>query len=404
MAQHRIYLLPGFFGFTHMGEKPTDRIVYFGHVRDTLLEGFQQRGWDVEVEALTSHPTANLQVRAQLLLRAIAETASRDEAALHFIGHSTGGLDARGIVSNWMSREAPHLLPRVRSVVSVATPHHGTPLAGFFHKDRQGEMLLRLLWIFTVFALRRGSRPMTFLAFRLFHTLGQAGHRLGFQDTAADKIARVLAHLTPTEQKTLEEFLAQIGKDQSLIEDLTPAKADIFNRQTPDQPHVRYGSVVTGAPTPSLRGMLQILSGKQNPGMGDLVSPRMFDPEPQVIYGAWSFLYKKSAPESPKLRTPELTPAQAQVLRSAFGEEFHVRSDGIVPTRSQVWGEVISAVVADHLDVMGHYDEPPNHVGWLKSGSCFRSPEFKDMWGRVLDFLVEADLSTRAHDSGPPPH
>jgi pimeloyl-ACP methyl ester carboxylesterase len=390
MATHRVYLLPGFFGFTHMGEKPTERIVYFGHVRDTLLEGFQQRGLSAEVEAVTSHPTANLQVRAQLALRAIAETASQDDAALHLVGHSTGGLDARGIVSSWMAREAPHLLPRVRSVVSVSTPHHGTPLASFFHKDRQGEMLLRLLWLFTVFALRRGSRPMTFLAFRLFYSLSRAGHQFGFQETVADKIARMLAHLTPTEQKTLEEFLAQVGKDQSLIEDLTPGKADGFNQLTPDQPHVRYGSVVTGAPPPSLMGMLQVVTGRQNPSLGDLVSLRILDPEPEVIYGAFSFLHKKSAPEAHELRTPEPTPAQAQVLRSTFGEGFRSWSDGIVPTRSQVWGEVISAVTADHLDVMGHFDEPPHHVGWLKSGSRFRSPEFKGTWGRVLDFMVGA--------------
>jgi triacylglycerol lipase len=274
--------------------------------------------------------------------------------------------------------------------VSVATPHHGTPLASFFHKDRQGEMLLRLLWLFTVFALRRGSRPMTFLAFRLFYSLSQATHQLGFQETAADKVTRLLAHLTPTEQKTLEEFLAQIGKDQSLIEDLTPGKAEGFNRQTPDLPNVRYGSVITGAPPPSLLGMLRVITGKQNPGMGDLVSLRMLDPEPEFIYGVWSFLYKKSAPEAPELRTPEPTPAQAQVLWDAFGEGFRSRSDGIVPTRSQVWGEVISAVTADHLDVMGHFDEPPHYVGWLKSGSRFRSPEFKGLWDRVLDFMVRA--------------
>lgn len=390
MARHRVYLLPGFFGFTHMGEKPAERIVYFEHVRALLVAGFQKRGHEVEVEAVTSHPTANLQVRAQIVLRSLEETASKDDAALHLVGHSTGGLDARGVVSTWMPREAPGLLRRVRTVVSVATPHHGTPLASFFQQDKRGEMLLRLLWLFTVFALRRGSKPMTFLAFRLFYSLSQAGHQLGLQDTVADKVTRLLAHLSPTEQATLEEFLAQVGKDQSLIEDLTPGRMEGINRETPDQPNVRYGSVVTGAPPPSLKGLLQVITGKDNPGLGDMVSLRMMDPEPQAIYGVWSFLHKKSAPDARELHTPDPLPEQAQALRQAFGEGFRSRSDGIVPTRSQVWGKVISAVTADHLDIMGHFDEPPEYVGWLKSGSHFRRAQFQGVWDRVLDFMVGA--------------
>ncbi|MGZ3457162.1 MAG: esterase/lipase family protein [Archangium sp.] len=388
MAKHRVYLIPGFFGFTHMGEKPTERIVYFEHVRDVLVEGFQKRGHTVEVEAVTSHPTANLQVRAQIILRAIEESASGDDAELHFVGHSTGGLDARSLVSTWLPREAPQLLRRVRTVVGVSTPHYGAPLASFFQQDKRGEMLLRLLWLFTVFALRRGSRPMTFLAFRLFYSLSQATHQLGFQDTLADQVTRMLAHLTPTELATLEEFLAQVGKDQSLIDDLTPGRMEGFNRETPDQPNVRYGSVITGAPPPSLKGLLQVVTGKEHPGLGDMVSLRMVDPEPQVNYGAYSFLYKKSAPEAPELRTPEPTAAQDQALRDVFGEGYRSRSDGIAPTRSQVWGQVIAVAVADHLDIIGHFDEPPEYVSWLKSGSRFRGPQFHGVWNRVLDFMV----------------
>jgi pimeloyl-ACP methyl ester carboxylesterase len=388
MAKHRVYLIPGFFGFTHMGEKPAERTVYFGHVRDVLLEGFQKRGHTAEVEPVTAHPTANLQVRAQLILRSIAETASGDDAPIHLVGHSTGGVDARGLVSTWMLRQAPHLLGRVRSVVSVASPHHGAPMASFFQKDRRGEMLLRLLWLFTVFALRRGSRPTMFLAFRLFYALSQAGHQLGFQQPLVDQVTRLLAHLTPTEQATLEEFLAQVGRDQSIIEDVTPGRMVDFNRETPDRPGVRYGSVITGAPAPSLTGMLRVITGKQNPSMGDLVSLRILDPEPEVIYGAYSFLYMKSEPDSRELRTPEPGPEQARVLRDVFGEGYRSRSDGVVPTRSQLWGELITAVTADHLDVLGHFDDPPQHVGWLKSGSNFRSPQFQGLWDRVLDFMA----------------
>jgi triacylglycerol lipase len=198
-----------------------------------------------------------------------------------------------------------------------------------------------------------------------------------------------MAHLTPTEQATLEEFMAQVGKDQSIIGDLTPEKMVGFNRETPNRPGVRYGSVITGAPPPSLLGMLRAVTGKHNPGMGDLVSLRMLDPQPEVIYGAYSFLYKKSAPDARELRTPEPSPAHDRLLRDVIGEDYRSRSDGVVPTRTQLWGELITAVVADHLDVLGHYDEAPDHVGWLKSGSHFRGPQFQGMWDRVLDFMVD---------------
>jgi triacylglycerol lipase len=181
-----------------------------------------------------------------------------------------------------------------------------------------------------------------------------------------------------------------VGKDQSLIADLTPDRMEGFNLDTPDRPDVRYGSVVTGAPPPSFKGLLQVVTGKQHPGLGDLVSFRTMDPEPQTLYGAWSFLYKKSAPGAEELRTPEPDETQARALRESFGEGFRSRSDGIVPTRSQVRGRVIAAVVADHLDVMGHFDEPPKYVGWLKSGSGFRSPQFQGLWDQVLDFMMGA--------------
>lgn len=389
MAKHRVYLIPGFFGFTHMGEKPAGRLVYFGHVRDVLLEGFHERGLGAEVESVTGHPTASLEVRARDLLRSIEESASGDDAAIHLVGHSTGGVDARGLVSTWMPRLAPHLLERVRSVVTVATPHHGAPMARFFLEDRRGEMLLRLLWLFTVFALRRGPRPMMFLAFRLIHALSHAGHHLGFQVTLLDQLTRLLAHLTPTEQASLEEFLGKVGTDQSIIGELTPEKMMGFNRENPDRPGVRYGSVITGAPPPSLLGMLRAVTGEHNPGMGDLVSLRMLDPEPKVIYGAYSFLYEKSAPGSRELKTPEPSPTHDRLLRDVFGEEYRHRSDGVVPTRTQLWGELIATAVADHLDVLGHFDEPPENVGWLKSGSHFRGPQFQHLWDRVLDFMVE---------------
>ena len=72
--------------------------------------------------------------------------------------------------------------------------------------------------------------------------------------------------------------------------------------------------------------------------------------------------------------------------------------DGVVPTRSQVYGKVLAAVRADHLDAIGHFDQPshqPPHVDWLISGSGFRRQQFEQVWKTVVDFLLE-DAQARA--------
>ena len=51
----------------------------------------------------------------------------------------------------------------------------------------------------------------------------------------------------------------------------------------------------------------------------------------------------------------------------------------------------LAAVQADHLDVIGHYDDPatqPPHFDWLTTGSSFGTAAFDELWSRVLDFLV----------------
>jgi hypothetical protein len=71
-------------------------------------------------------------------------------------------------------------------------------------------------------------------------------------------------------------------------------------------------------------------------------------------------------------------------------------NDGIVPTRSQTWGHVIHAAVADHLDTLGHFRDAthdPPHVDWLVSGSAFDRRRFEALWADVTHFLVGDTLS-----------
>ncbi|RKH58161.1 triacylglycerol lipase [Corallococcus interemptor] len=368
-TQHRVYLVPGFFGFTQLGDKETERIAYFQNVPRLLEQRFKERGIDARVHPLASSPTSGLGPRAHDVFREMARTANEDDAQLHLVGHSTGGLDARSVVSPRMAREAPDFVKRVRSVVSISTPHYGTPLASFFHEGHVGKTLLRYLWLFTFFTLHRKVMPLRTAVLQACYWLVLRSEDAKLPPTLFNQIFRLTADLSEQEREELIRFFSQVGEHQELIHDLMPASTRAFNARTPDREDVRYGCVVTGAPPP-------------RPRLPLLPTPHA------LLQGIFAFLYAKSAPRSRELQVPGFTAAQSQALQDVLGRNFESRSDGIVPSRSQVWGEVIHVALGDHLDVAGHFDQPPEYISWLSSGSHFQEPQFQAMWERVIDFTV----------------
>src|SRR6266545_2797949 len=87
---HHVYLLPGFFGFVQFG-----RLVYFSHVREFLEGQLSELGLRVEVHYVRMSPTASLPARAGEVIDHVRATAPAEDAPIHLVGHSTGGLDAR---------------------------------------------------------------------------------------------------------------------------------------------------------------------------------------------------------------------------------------------------------------------------------------------------------------------
>jgi hypothetical protein len=52
---------------------------------------------------------------------------------------------------------------------------------------------------------------------------------------------------------------------------------------------------------------------------------------------------------------------------------------------------VIAAVRGDHLDVIGHFNDPSlgaPHFDWPTTGSGFDRARFEAVWKGVLDFLL----------------
>lgn len=366
---HHLFLLPGFFGFTHLGE-----IVYFGHVRDLLVAEFERRGLPVTVVAIKSHPTASIRTRARQALEVI-EQAVGSEGPIHLVGHSTGGLDARLLLSPGADLDRPPpseaLLARVRSCVCVSSPHRGTPLAGFF-LGLAGRQLLQLLSLFTSLVLRRANLPLR-LMLRLMHAVTRLDDVVIPRSGVDSLFNDLLGDFSEERRAAVLEFMKEIGADQTLMGQLTPDAMAVFDDATPDRPGVRYGWVGTLAPRPTLRSRLA--SG--------------ISPYGQATHTLFNLLHRRSGkavPGSLRFHSPE----EERAVTLALGVRPQAQdSDGIVPTLSQPHGTLIDAVVGDHLDAIGHFDAPrlaPPHYDWLTSGSSFDHKRFTALWRKVVDF------------------
>lgn len=370
-----MYLVPGFFGFANLGE-----FFYFQHLAELIPELFRRRQKRCELVRVRSHPTASIRERARQLLWTIGRTAVGESGPIHLVGHSTGGLDARLLVSPGVSLgeglDAGSLATRVRSVISAATPHHGTPLASLF-TGLQGQRLLWLLSLGTLYVLRFGALPLSSVL-RLGAMASRLGSVFGQREGMLDQLFQdLLADFRPERRKSVQEFFHQVSGDQALIVQLTPDTMDVFNASATDNPQVAYGSLVTRAPRPGLRT-------RWNAG---------FNSHAQITHTVYALLHRQVG-RMPKRYLPEPQPEQAASLRSAYGELPGPRAnDGIVPTRSQPWGRVIAAVEADHLDLIGHFDDRSNrppHVDWLATGSRFDREGFEGAWDRAVGFMLDA--------------
>jgi hypothetical protein len=375
--RHALYLIPGFFGFANLG-----RLRYFVHVDRFLRERCAARGVDARVHVVHTHPTATLPARAALVSEALAKTLRPGEVA-HLIGHSTGGIDARLAVAPGARLptdvHAERLAARVRSVVGVSAPHHGTPLAAAL-TTRRGQQWLAALSLGTAYVLRYGHLPIS--ALLNVAALFAPSERRRREGTLFDDLAdRLLAEFSATRRRAVARLLREAGEDQSLLLQLTPEAMDLFDATVRDRPGVRYGCVVTRS---------------RPPGVGTTLAAGLA-PGAQAIHAIYAAIYQASA-TTPPAAAPPASAAQARALRRAYGKLPGAHAnDGIVPTRSQLHGRVIAAVRGDHLDAIGHFDDAstdPPHFDWLTTGSGFDRAQFESVWGRVLGFVLRRPLGS----------
>ena len=131
MYQDLVVLLPGFLGFGHFGG-----FYYFADRVASSLRGALelQSGRSIPVIPLSTLPTSPLAATARLLAGALTQldAALGGVERLHLVGHSTGGVDAFLLTQDRpFGGPADPRGPRkkIRSVVTIASPHYGTGLA-----------------------------------------------------------------------------------------------------------------------------------------------------------------------------------------------------------------------------------------------------------------------------------
>jgi triacylglycerol lipase len=365
---HHVLLVPGFFGFATLGE-----FAYFAHVRDFLAEALPAVGVKGEVEVVHTIPTASLHRRAALLAETGAKLLAAAPGSLSVVGHSSGGLDARLFVTPDAKLPAEVDVERcartVRALVTVSTPHFGTPVAHTFN-SLLGQQVLKLLSVATIYGLRAGRLPIGVVL-----RLARIFRRREAPATVVQQLwAQLLHDFSAERRKAIEEFFGQVGVDRDLVTQITPAGTDLFNASTQDRPGVRYGCVVTRARPPGVRSFL---------GAG-------VDPYAHATHALFVALYRLASRTPPdRVRVPR---ERVAALSRAFRRKVdHRTNDGMVPTLSQVWGELIRTAWADHHDVIGHFHHPthvPPHFDWVASGTGFTRAAFEGLWREVAAFIA----------------
>jgi triacylglycerol esterase/lipase EstA (alpha/beta hydrolase family) len=366
----KVFLVPGFFGFKSLGA-----FNYFHRVSDVLKTRLTRRFIQADMVECRTQPTGSIRRRADRLLQDIIDSGGLRAEEIHLIGHSTGGLDIRLLLTPGVqlrAGDAEEIIARkTKTAVFISTPHYGTPLAGFF-TTLQGRHLLQVL---TLLATTTSGRRAIFLAAQALTLVARLDDLVGLERTVLDTLAkRLLDRLTLNGDDPIWRFLDEVASDQGAIIQLTPEGMNLFNAAVTDRPTVAYGSVLTAAPPPFAHHVRDLLSLE-----GTVMA---------VVFG---FLHKLAAREHSHYPYP-IPPAQRQKQIAAalpFGLN-NGTNDAVVPTMSQIYGDLIDVCVSDHLDVVGQFRRAGGLPlsDWLPSGSRFDEERFGQVWDAIATYIA----------------
>jgi triacylglycerol lipase len=371
--KHLIMLVPGFFGFSRLGG-----VYYFRHVEAALERAVRGTGHSVRVVSVPTIPTGSIRKRARRLSEAIYDAGPSEGERVHVVGHSTGGVDARLLVTPGVSLDprSDAAAEVVHSVVTLATPHFGTPMASFF-TSLAGKHLLVAFSLVMVQSMHGVKGRSSALLGRLLSYVSRLDDIFGLDNTILDYFAeQLLADFDATSRDEVLLWADSISKDQGALVQLTPEGMDIFNAAVYDNPDVRYFSYLTAAPRPSLLGLVRGLP----------------DPYYPSSYALFAALCRVAGMDPALYPYPPFPKDLVEAAAFVWGGTPDFRlSDGIVPSCSQIWGHVAGLVRGDHLDVCGHFHAgrgDTSHTDWLRSGAHFTVGTFEQLWTDIALRLI----------------
>lgn len=352
---------------------------YFQHVQAALSPHFWNRGLEVEFHDVPSPPTSSIKERCRVLKQTVAHTAG-EAGPIHLLGHSTGGLDARLALSPTgnvgVSREFLAWRPRVSSLVTLNTPHYGTPLASYF-ATVSGTRLLYALSLLTAVSLRLGEPSLAIFS-RVLGAVGSIDSMLGGDMKLFSKATdSILRFVDKDGRREITDYLSKVQVDQGAVIQITPEAMDLFNAAVENAEHVRYGCVVAGSPRP-----LSLKAARKVRG-----------PYMAMTAALYTTLYQVTSQRHERYGYSHPSAHELKRIGHALGHPpLDEHSDGIVPVLSMLWGPLVWAEDADHLDTLGHFHDdqrPAVHTDWLTSGSGISRERFSRMMTAVANFLLQ---------------
>jgi hypothetical protein len=377
-----VILAPGFLGFTHLGG-----FYYFADRLIAVLRGLLEEplGYPVPVVPVTTLPTDSLGSRQGALLRNLAVISGKLSGVqrLHLIGHSTGGVDAQLLACTksfdghaW-EEKANEVRRKITSVVTISAPHYGTRLADSW----------LAYW---------GENPLVTWASPVSDVVRVAWHLLRL----VPQERHVLAQLQLTHPKDIVNFMRQVAFHRELIADLRPAHMEELRAALEPEAGVTLTCFVTGT---------ELRRDTERP------SDSFFSD----MYGLTKGDGKASAAVDGCRRLLEnLVRAKPEwIIRSNRGllpASIDVGlNDGVVNTVRQIVNadrpkEVGGMVMADHADVLGHYDRQDSLIadesyneGLFRSGAGFGDDEFFGLYRRVAQAILKTIPGAHREEEAP---
>lgn len=383
-----VYLVPGFLGFVELGD-----LEYYLDVAEVLSRALAERDIVATIHATATVPAGTVRQRAAKLAHEIAKrTDGQSDTLVHLIGHSTGGLDLRlllspgcsllsgGSLDDTMSgqdyQRFTGALSRVRTAIGVAAPFFGTPIAGLAVRLSFDTVLRSVTaGIQTPFLRDLLSTGLNASAAGL-RVFGAITERLPF----VNWIYRQVLGIDPLAPLN---YLDSIGGDVGALRNLTQEGTDLANALWIDRPKVAYGCVVTATNAPA----------------------GLIDPSDPILYLNTVLFRVARAIAAERDAGFEYSPRAAE-LQSKHDRDRDEgldvgdlviddrSSDGIVPSASQIHGELLGVFESDHLDCVGHFPhrlhDGTDVSGWVRSGAKFNEQRFEVLWSRVADFIAAA--------------